>query len=262
MTSPLLRDPPSGWVNGAPVLQTELSALDAALARTVNGEGGGSYVQSATPTVIAGAGIVLAASLDHEITGAGSTIHPASGKAITHADGDYTALAAGHTGRFRSIVTAVERAAFLAGWTSENATGTLVSRTAGAQCMLRLRVHDRATLSSAALYFHVDAAHGPPAGLPKARILRVEAATGKATPLAAGGDGFTSYSPRPLSDTDWYASGAIKVLSLSLTPATIDVSRYAYFAQIVDERGSGAAAGNHYADVVCSFTDILDLGPQ
>lgn len=263
MPNALVRDP-SAWINGQPILQSELSAIDLALATSVNGEGGGSYTQGDDDTTIAGAGVWLAASADHAISGLGTIVYSPDGQPIVHADSDYTTLAATHAGRARALVTSCNRGHFVAGWgVDTTAAKSLASSLLGAEFMVPLRVHNGARLTSATLRFSVATDHGPPAELPKVRVLRV-ATTGIAVALTTNkAHGFATLTTRPASSAAWFASGAVQSIGVTIDAGVvIDVSRFAYFAHVIEERSTGAAFGNSFHDVRCGFDDIFDLRPQ
>ncbi len=259
MPNDLLRDPVD-WVNGRAILQSELDALDGDLAAVVNGDDGGAYTQTGT-LAIAGAGVWLAASLNHQLSGTGTTLAPAAGsKSLTHGDNDYIQLASTHIGTSRSLLTPCQRGITQA-WARDSTTGSLVSPAPGASFVLPLRVHHAAVLTSASLRFRIVSSHLP-AVLPKLRILRVDTA-GTVVVLSNGDvDGFVPFAPRPANGAAWYASGAVQTITASAMSEVIDVSRYVYLAQVVDESGSGAIAGNIYGDIQAFFTGIADLRPQ
>jgi hypothetical protein len=260
MANPLLR-PVEAWQNGQPVTQSEWSQLDGELTSIVNGDDGGTYaIANDDDTTIGGAGLWLAASPNHTLSGTDSSVFSGTGAPIVHAADDYTLLEEGHTGRARSLATPVERAPRQRGWQTSG-VGSLYSTLIGGDLLVPLRVHDSARLVTATLRFSVGSSHDAPAFLPKMRIVRVDA-FGNATPLTTNAlDGFV-YATRPALASQWFAGGATRTIALSVDVNPVDVHAFTYFAHVVDEQGSGAAAGNYYRAVVCSFDTIVDMRPQ
>lgn len=258
--NPLHRDPSTDWVNGGPLLQFELDGLDGDLAAGVNGDGGGTYTMAGGTTEIAGAGVWLAASPYHQVS-AGGRVHPATGKHIAHADNDHTLFGSAHIGRTRSILTSAAHARGVEKWALDSVSGSPQSKATGSELMLKLRVHDGARLLFATLRFHVGTNHNAPAALPKFRVLRVDP-KGTGVPMTTNaGQGFVM-APRPTVPSDWYAGGGTRTIAVSCDDNVLDTSRYTYWAHVIDEAGTGAAAGNIYADVICDFDSVLDLRPQ
>jgi len=267
MPNALLREP-SDWATGNPVLQAELSALDLALASAVNGEGGGTYVQGAGGTTIGGAGVWFAASLDHAVAGSGALIYPTGGT-ITHADADYTVLTDGHPSRTRSLVTPILRARYRSGWQAGSTPGGLsgfASTRLGAELFLPLRVVDGARLVTAIARLYVRTAHGDslPVKSPRIRVLRVDA-LGTATPMTTTpADGFASFAGWAFVGIGFsYDPNRLHSFGVTCDTANvIDASAFTYVAHLVEEDGENAVSGNVYADVACTFDQILDLRPQ
>jgi hypothetical protein len=249
------------WINGAPVTQAELAAVDRGLTQVVNGDGGGTHASGDANTTIGGAGLWLASSTAHALNGSGTLLHSVDGNPIVHADSDYTLLAVGHAGRSRVLVSPVQRAAFTRGWMSDSGACSLYSTAIGGEILVPLRVHHGATLSTATLRFAVGVSHTTPSVVPKMRIIRV-AVDGTVTPLTTNTIGGFVFASRPVSPSGWYASGAVRTIALTCDVNPIDVSRYSYFAHVLDESGDGAVAGNPFFEVACAFDSIADLGPQ
>ncbi len=263
MPNALIRDP-SAWVNGKPVAQAELSALDLALATPVNGEGGGTYTQGAGDTTIGGAGLWLAASAAHTLTGLGTLVLTPSGKDTTHADNDYTTLALSHVGGFRQVITACARARTAGGWIQDpSARNSLQSTRTGAEFVLPLRVIDGARLVYAELHFFVSVGHAnTPASPIRCRLLRIDA-NGVATPMTTNATyGFTAFTASVGTGGAFDATVLRTLTAFCDTANVIDASRYSYVAHVIEEAGQYGVAGNVFADVNVSHDTITDLRPQ
>jgi hypothetical protein len=262
MANPLLRDP-AAWINGKPIAQSELSALDVALAQPINGDGGGTYTQGAGNTTIAGSGLWLAASTAHQLANGALALTP-SDKAVTHADDDYTTLALSHIGGFRQVATACARAGTVGGWTRDPYSRvSLMSTRLGAEMVLPLRVLDGARLGYAELHFFVSSGHAMTPGTPiRCRILRIDAA-GATTPLTTNSaDGFVAFTAAVGTGGSFDASVLRTLTVFCDTANVIDVSTYSYAAHSIEEAGQYGIAGNIFADVNCAHYDIHDLRPQ
>jgi hypothetical protein len=265
MPNALIRNP-ADWRNGLPILQSELSALDAGLTAAVNGEGGGTYEQGAGDTTLDGAGLWLAASPDHTLTGLGTTALTPTDKAITHADNDYTLLGTGHPSRARTILTACARATAAAGFVTDTLSrNALQSTRVGAEMFVPLRVLDGARLAAVALSFYVTNPHEFAPALPvRCRILRVDAA-GNATPMTTNDTGgfvpFTNMAFVGIGIT--FDANRLQTLTVACDTANvIDVAAYSYMAHVVEESGLNGLAGNIFADLALAFDTIANLRPQ
>ncbi len=248
-------------------------SLDNAQVTLVNGDGGGTWAPAAAINIL-GAGLWICSTS----TSAGTIINAvASGARITHGDNDYIQLQTGHTGAARSLVTAVSEGADVSGGTAvlTTITGNGLSTDAGlgngtsrpgARVTIPLRVHDGATMTQVVFSFTVTNLHaGVPVSLPLFRVYKVDA-SGNVTPLKSGttiAAGFVMFNPTPANAGAWIVGGAVQNFTYTLDASVvIDRANFLYFAEIVDEAGANAKAGNNYETVSASFTLIPDLRPQ
>lgn len=250
------------WIIGGIV--PEFATIDTNLATIVNGDGGGTWSPTNTITV-GGAGMWLAGSV---CPCAGLTISTSLfgiNARIYHGDNDHVVLFPGHTGQTRTIATSMDAAQFTSfNFDFSPNTGGIISISAtGASAVLPLRVHNRATLASVTFSLTVGSSHGPPATLPAFRVYSQDV-NGVKTPLLTNGTyGYATFTPTPASATAWFAAGAVQTFVYTCNSGVIiDTSQFTYFAEVLDESGAGAAAGNSYLDATCSFTGIADLSPQ
>jgi hypothetical protein len=277
--------PDSAYVQGLPIngdltgvaAQTYMRSLDQAQANAVNGDAGGTWNPS-TFITIAGAGMwccgpwIIGAA-------AGDNIVATPSVAITHGDGDYDQLQAGNGNQSQSIVTAFGDGADVSGgaglmlysWLPAGmqangyAAATNAAPVGVPRAILPLRVHDGATFASATITFSVKQSHsGVPASLPMFRVYRVDV-LGNVTALFTTGTiagGYVQFAA-PGSGAAWYNSGNPQTLLLTCDASiTVDRTKYAYFAEVIDENGANALGGNQYLAVKCAFTGIPDLRPD
>ena len=263
MPNDLIR-PVERWLTGSTIAQSELSALDLALATPVNGDGGGTYARGTSDddSVIAGAGVWFGTSTAHALVGIGTTAYSPAGLGIVHADSDYAVLGDTHAGRIRMIATPCLEAPVRAGWAFDATLGNVVALSPGLELWVPLLMHDGARLDSATLGFRVTDEGHRPALFPRMRVLRVDA-LGVATPMAATAlDGFVEYPSPAGSLYPWLIGGVLQPLVYAADTNVIDVTAYRYFAQIFDESGAGAMAGNAFTEIQCAFSLIPDCRPQ
>lgn len=140
----------------------------------------------------------------------------------------------------------------------------------GMRLVRELEVHHGALLQASLVFnFIVADAHaaGLPARQPLFRVFKLSTA-GVLTPLATNaalpgwaGHGYIQLTAS--SAAAYYNAGAAQQLAYTLDVGdVIDLTRYTYYAEVIDEAGIGAVPGNRYLDVAADFTSIPDLGPQ
>ena len=275
--------PDAAYVQGQPMngdatgvaAQAYMRALDQAQANAINGDVGGTWSPAALVT-IAGAGMWCCASW---LVGSSSTpciVTNASTAPLTLGDGDNVVIAAGNSLASRTIMTSCGDGVDASGGASivtyanyslyaNKYVGSSTSLPTGVvRIIVPLRVHDGATLSTAILSFIVSQTHSGVPQLPIFRVYKVDT-SGNVTPLYSTGSIVGGYvtPATPGSGAAWYALGATQTLVLTCDAGVvIDRSRYTYFAEIVDEHGANAHAGNQYVAIACAFTSIPDLRPD
>lgn len=140
----------------------------------------------------------------------------------------------------------------------------------GGRFLMPISVHNGAALSLVTLNFLVGQSHSSvPVSLPQMRVVKVDA-QGNVTPLATNaslsgwrGAGFVMFTPTPGSGAAWYDSGNPQSIAYSCDAGiVVDTTKYRYFAQVIDESGSGALSGNEFISAVTSHTSIQDYRPQ
>jgi hypothetical protein len=126
-----------------------------------------------------------------------------------------------------------------------------------------LRVHNGATLATVTFWFTTATHTGVPTSLPLFRVHQIDV-YGNITALGSGtvGDGFEVFHPTP-NLAQWNNGGNPQSYTLTCVPnVIIDTSQFFYFAEIIDEAGNNAVAGNIWLECVASFTGIADMRPQ
>lgn len=274
----------AGWVVGPVVTGAEMNSLDVALAKALNGRGGGSWTPSSTIN-IGGAGLWLGGPMTLG-AGAGISTQPGiSASHIVHGTNDYIYLAGGHTGATRIIDTPLQAFATQGnlgadltyfspvGKIGNTGFSPVPTQPTGTRFIAPLNVHNGATLTAATLQFRVGNDHsttGVPDSLPAFRIIAVDVSGNilllSSTSVAAP-DGSTPFTPRPASAAAWYLANAAQSITCTCDQNNVcDTSKYAYFAEVFDEMGNNAyqaaLAGNTFHSLLCTFTTIGDLRPQ
>lgn len=163
--------------------------------------------------------------------------------AITVPDGTWPKFADGHALRSRTIVQPMltRQSTPREYWGVEQAaTIRSLGIGLGARCRIELDVQDGARLSSLDFTFRVpERRDAAPFAPPRFKVLRIDA-SGVPVPLgsaAAGSDADGYQSPaRPKSSSAWYAAGQPQTFTYVCDQNNvIDVSRYGYYAEIVEE---------------------------
>lgn len=250
------RTQPDGtWITGYQIPRADFEDLDAKQFRGINGDRGGAYAPTA-PIVIGGAGLACTGPLS--IRGAGA-LTIAGSATVVLGDDDYPELAEGHAGRSRVLLQSTLPFMTVGGYP----WAVSVSRTfAGAQpialtlrdsggvdrapeFLCNLRVHDGATLEKVVFTFRVPEKRGAaPATMPQFRVFRRDV-NGKVEPLQATvlGDGYAS-PENPGSAELWFKNGAAQSFEYVCDQNNvIDVSKYVYFAHVIEETGATAFPG-------------------
>jgi hypothetical protein len=274
--------PDAAWViDGSPWATDEFTALDTALSKALNGDGGGVFTPAAN-IVIGGAGIRLIA-VRHNWSGTGAGIQTDVDHPIVHNDSDYVGFDSGHPLPTETRVTPALLGVAPTYWSGGAGLGFCIvsqgsglavtaAANAGAKAWVPLRVHDGAELAGAVFTFSVPtAAGGVPAFMPKFRIVAVDLQTGAVTPLLTNTQsGYLPFTPRPANGTAWHAGGAAQTFTYACdtfadnVAVLVDVSRYAYFGEIVDQVYPGGVVDQplRYYDVACAFAEIADFRPM
>lgn len=241
--------------------------IDETTTKALNGADGGTFSAASTIT-IGGAGIQLACPVDMN----GAVIYATSTYPLTHGaignEDDYIRLASGHA---QTVRIARNRLWPLAcanfNWVNaSNNDGSVSVRYPGTRFMSRLRVHNRATISTVKVKFETNAHAALPAILPKFRAIRVDQngtieALRPSTGLVL--DGFITM-PTSYANLAAYEAGNAPQISATYTCTqnnVVDVSQYEYLIEIIDEDGANAIGSIfHFSEVY--MTGITSLAPQ
>jgi len=229
---------------------TALKNMDAKTVKAANGAAGSTHAPVAQIT-IGGSGVVIAGTWN--LSGA---IVTSAGKRIQHGGGsanDYLRLGAGHPVTSRSLTTPASPSApdgFLYAYASAGNNFATTSRFRGTRVMFPLSPHDRSTLESARMRFSIRSSHANLPSMPKFRIVRVDM-NGNAVALHTSrsgnykDDGFLDISTATTGAT-YYAAGAEQWSPTYSTNQNnvVDLSKYAYFADFVEESGDNAFTPN------------------
>lgn len=260
------------WINGYTPTGANLDSLDGKTVKAINGDGGGSW-SPATPIAIGGAGVkMVGATLGMN---AGNVL-PAAGKKIRFGNSDYfkKSYAVSH---MVALSDAIHQQDYRGQWRISTllTDSGLQSMQAGVKLRQQIRVHDGAALYLARFYYRIYATHvSIPSQLPQFRVFRV-GMTGVEEPMGSGAGigpaGWVTLTT-PANVTAYNAGaggGGSAVQSFDYTVNAnnvIDVSKYRYYVEIIEESGSGAwttigggAQGNDFSHVLMGSTSITDM---
>ena len=242
--------PLPAWPPLSSITPADWAVIDANTYSAVNGDYGSTHTPSAN-IVIGGAGVWFGGPA---VLGAGSVV-----SSVTFGSNDYFVLPPGNSNQSRTLATPCVGTRGNYGWNTSLGLNSIRSDVPGCGGAIPLKVIDGAVLSSASLTYLVGSSHLPAHQL-QIRIVQV-AVDGTVTPLSGTPGTFGFVSPGATTAAGYYNGGAMQKITMALS-ARIDVSRYRYYANVIDEYGAGALAGNSFHDVLLSFTGILDTRPQ
>jgi len=223
--------------------------IDETTTKALNGADGGTFT-AASGITIAGAGAIFACPVDLNSAPIVITSSAPLTLGANHA-ADHLRLAAGHTGSARTLrqwlgPAVAEQVNYCPSWSDDIAIPSVKTRYAGAKFASRLRVHNGGELLQVVVRWKVAWTHAAlPAFVPKFRVVRVDT-DGVTEPLRAGvglaSDGFIQL-PDDYSSLVAYEAGNAQQNSASYVcdqNNVVDVSRYEYFVEIVEEDGANA----------------------
>lgn len=259
----------------APLAFAKIRALDENTKKLLNGDEGGSWSPS-SPIVIGGAGLRIlgrGAITGPGLAGALGVIASPSAP-VRHgrleAD-DYIWFTEVRTYTVSALVMAAAGDHALV--MQNVSVGGAETRAHSSRWLSSLRVHDGATLSKVRCAWIVTENHSNvPEARPKMRVVRVSA-TGQPEPLRFGADtdseGFI-FMGSAASASAYNASNDPQVAEYEINVsqrATIDTSRFRYYAEFIEESGAGAftegtSNGNHYYALTAVHTNVRHMGPQ
>lgn len=262
----LLRAQPDAvWVRGYVTVGADLRTIDQNTFVAINGDAGGTWTPAGTLT-IGGAGMV--AAVPWTATGAGVTVlAPTFNKGTAD---DYFGLANGHAGRSQTLPQVLfDCYSSQPEWVQlalgdANFVQGLLTTTPGVRFLSPIRVFNGGTLQTITLRFVVGAAHAYlPTTLPQMRIIAIDA-NGNVLPLASVATGADAFGFRPVASpatgAAWYNSGLTQLFTYTCDQNNVlDISKYSYFVEIIEESGTNAFAANANAgNLFVSVTSLID----
>lgn len=241
------RYPDSTYVSGYVVTGDDFKFWDTNITKCVNGDGGGTW-NPAAAIVIGGAGMWFALAATLNFTAFTTT---STGGHIEHDDDDYIE----YPGSFRTLASPVlcgtaPRRESLYPWvmdaTNDSVTSPAIDGAgqtyAEVPWRFPLRVHDGATVTMVTFYMALGEAHADtPQNPVRFRVVRIDR-DGNETPIgtAADADGYVAFAGN-------YAITTGQTVAYACNEV-IDLSKYDYRAEILDEYGANAWAttGNKF----------------
>lgn len=262
----------AAWERGRPVTGADMAFIDENTYKALNGDDGGSWTPSGLVT-IGGSGVGIVGPWEL-LDGAAvnltlaPTVQLAFGKKTLD---DAILLGEGHAERTRDMPRHTVEAfgadlSDVSVLTSDGfSLGCVTTRKAGVRFLTPIEVHDGATISYVRFAFRVGAHTELPERLTRFRVVRV-AADGTVEPLKtpdgadSDSDGFSPYAPAPETAAEWPTFGVTRYYDYVVSQnGLVDLSRYAYFAEILDESGPGSEAGNFYISTTTRCSNISML---
>lgn len=272
--------PDSGWYTcRIPGIAAALRNMDEKTTLAANGAAGSTHAPAAK-IFVDGAGMVCAGLW----LMAGDFVRESSPAALRHGAGhanDYVRLLVGHPGASRSLATSMQPIVseiYLGEYTTSDNNLSVNARYPGVRAMFPIVPHDRSTITSLRLRFKVTSAHANLPALPRFRLVRVDEA-GNVEPLhtprsgAYRDDGFLDLPTNATTASNYVAGNAFQWSNLYETDRlnVVDLSRYAYFVDFIEESGPQAftpnvnlttGAGTQLVRGDMSCTLITSLAPQ
>jgi hypothetical protein len=259
-------------------ISTALRNMDAKTVKAMNGTAGSSHAPAA-PIVIGGSGMVAAGLWAFSgvcTTGPGAHIVHGAGHAA-----DYLRLGSGHPGVSRSMTIPCLPCvpdSYLGTYATAENNFSFNTRYPGGRNLIPLTPHDKSTLATARLLFKVRFAHAGLPEFPKFRIIRVDQ-SGNVEALHTSRSG--SYKdegfldlPASVANVAAYEAGVAWQWSNTYTTDqnnVVDLAKYAYFIDFVEEDGArafapnvglSAGAGTQVLRGEMTCSSISNLGPQ
>lgn len=259
----------------AAAMSTVLRNIDAKTVKAANGTAGSNHAPAAA-VIIGGAGMTCAG--EWRFAGAATT---SASKHVTLgglATDDYIRLAAGHPGESRTMdqgVLPVVPSGYLYLFTPSANNFSLVTRYPGVRNLIPLQPHNRSTLATLRLRFHMRCVtHARLPVLPKFRVIRVDKSGNvEALHTARSGsyrdEGFLDLV-NPANVAAYEAAAAIQWSDTYTTDQNnvVDTSLYAYFVDFIEESGpdaftpnvnlvNGAGTNIRRVEMVCNAITLL-----
>lgn len=244
------------------ILPADWAAIDQNTFVAINGDNGGTWTPSAAIN-IGGAGMWFAGlTILSGVVPFGSiseviTSYPSA--RITFGSNDFFQIPYWHPGQSRIIVNSCGASRGSFGWNSIRQGNLIQSGVPGCRGLVPLQVHQKAVLQTVTLTYRIASSHFPQF-LFKFRIIAVND-SGAIFPLidaSGSNDANGFYSPPATTASQYYGAGAVQTIVVSPFAPLIDKTKFRYYADIVDESGTGALLGNQFIDVSLNFTNILD----
>lgn len=256
--------PDATWNNsgagGYITLQSDWLDLANKVFYSINGDQGGVWAPSTQLSFNVGGFIVNGPTL----VNFDGTLTTISGSRFNMGGADYPKLASNHAGQYRTIESSmasyictphylfqscptipgsIQSIACTVVMGAGPSTQTFDQTLQQAGCLIPLRVHDGARLTSGVLKFTVPTARSTiPVALPKMRIVRSDT-SGNLVSLCApsstvDANGYFSL-PKIYTGAAWYAGGLPQAWTFTCNQNNIiDTSQYTYFLQLIEETGT------------------------
>ena len=294
-------NPDSFYFNGMAIPATYFRAVDTTQTSGIDGDAGAGTWNPASGIVIGGAGMWACGPWTLAPPSLQTSVHfqyssfLGPNTRLSHGDGDYIVIDAGHFMSSRSLETTFMLGKDASGCPTPTADGHIIGSSAvmlgdilfqgmsnsggpysanayrpSGRILLPLRVHNGATLASVTIWFVTSNAHPTGAGavtgiiFPLFRVHKVDQ-WGNLSPCYTGpsvGDGFL-FLPTPASNNAYLNGGAPQSYTYTCDAGVvIDTSKYQYFVEVIDEQGLSACAGNSWISAVANLTNITDMRPQ
>jgi len=138
--------------------------------------------------------------------------------------------------------------------------GYLLGQAVGAAPInIPLRLHDGATLTSLDLDFTIGSTHsGLPSNQPSYGISRLDVSGSAGTVVGLRSGGSVSLGAGSLAAYNAFVGVPVSLAYICDQNNVIDLSRYFYFAEILDENGTNAIAANQYYGIE-AFMTVADM---
>jgi hypothetical protein len=265
------------WQRGYLTLGTDLRTIDQNTFVAINGDAGGTWTPAAD-LIVGGAGMICAGPW--QLSGTSTTIDTnASTAPLTFGKGtadDVFAMASTSYTLAQALIEVYplisEQASVRVpsfngapGIGSALNSGVFTSAK-GARFLVPLRTVSGGLLQTLTLHFTVGESHASvPQALPLMRVIAIDT-SGNQLPLRAldgstDANGFQAIGA-PASGAVWFNAGADQTFVYTCNQnQRIDVSRYTYWLEVIDESGTNAwvTVGNSFTAVVSAFDSIVLL---
>lgn len=263
----------AAWARGGTISGADMAALDEAITKAGNGDEGGVYTPTA-PVIIDGEGVGIYGPWTLE----GGALVSTNGTPTSriefgkNTEDDAFVYDPAHANTSRALMLYMSESYPTSLTDTSIDVGSLMTfpQAPGVRFATPIYVHDGATIDSVQFSLKVRSSHagGVPEYLPRFRIVRVSAdgvvESLRAEDATTDFDGYQFFAPRPATGTAWYAAGATQTFLYTANQNNVvDLSKYVYLADIIEESGANAWSiandGNRYVSTVTHLSGIARL---